>query len=412
MIFLIKKGVKWWNKGSKSWHCLLFFRDLFCHFFHLTVFYHHSALFYQKISPCFHKDFPFSPAALHAWHCGHELHCWLWTRSLVYSSIRIVHVESHHCLLLLPTCVRVHRNPCSLCRECQCRFVCNTRTQLLVMVGWSCNVCVNVCGGRGEGAEEERRWCGVVWCGVLFVCGVWCVWYVWCDVSASDCVCACVRVCQHFDDTVFLPLAHFSSFATCMRCGLDVCPLIGATATSTNEALPCNGRDCLLPRNLHIKNDRFSIADLVFSLWSRKKAMTHFTKTPCLVSSLVDETFYEKKKMDQWEKCPPIAHKLFWHVCMWLVLVDLMFYGLWTNWHEQWQNGREHVTNAWLVWFLTFITRVITGNFVMWEIQQKTADWDYSKPQTLLGTLKTQIDFGLNSVYLWKSNIRSHKLDV
>ena len=47
-------------------------------------------------------------------------------------------------------------------------------------------------------------------------------------------------------------------------------PLFGATATSTNEALPCNGRDCLPPRNLHVKkNDRCSITDLGFSLWSR-----------------------------------------------------------------------------------------------------------------------------------------------
>ena len=35
--------------------------------------------------------------------------------------------------------------------------------------------------------------------------------------------------------TLFLPHAHFSSFATCMRCGGDVCPLIGATATTTND---------------------------------------------------------------------------------------------------------------------------------------------------------------------------------
>ena len=42
--------------------------------------------------------------------------------------------------------------------------------------------------------------------------------------------------CQHVDDTVFTTCSFFSSFVTCMRCGLDVSPLIGATATSTNEA--------------------------------------------------------------------------------------------------------------------------------------------------------------------------------
>ena len=80
-------------------------------------------------------------------------------------------------------------------------------------------------------------------------------------VCARGFVCVCVNILM----TLFLlPLAHFSSFATCMRCGLDVCPLIGATATSTNEAMLCNGRDCLLPREVHIKIDRFSVADLVF----------------------------------------------------------------------------------------------------------------------------------------------------
>ena len=64
--------------------------------------------------------------------------------------------------------------------------------------------------------------------------------------------------------THFLPLAHFSSFATCMRCGGDVSALIGTTATSTNESMFCNGRHCFRPRNLHIKRQIFFITDLVF----------------------------------------------------------------------------------------------------------------------------------------------------
>ena len=44
------------------------------------------------------------------------------------------------------------------------------------------------------------------------------------------CTHASDTACQHVDDT--FPHAQFSSFVTCMRCGLDVCPLIGATAIS------------------------------------------------------------------------------------------------------------------------------------------------------------------------------------
>ena len=92
-------------------------------------------------------------------------------------------------------------------------------------------------------------------------------------MSVSDCVmCACVHVfmcscvCQHVGDTVFLHRLIFHFFVTCMRCGLDVCPLIGARATFTNEAFFfCNGRDCHPTRVVHKKNGRFSITDYVFS---------------------------------------------------------------------------------------------------------------------------------------------------
>ena len=48
-----------------------------------------------------------------------------------------------------------------------------------------------------------------------------------------------------------------------------MCPLIGATANSTNEALPSNGQGCFPPRNLHMDFDRISINDR-FSFWARQ----------------------------------------------------------------------------------------------------------------------------------------------
>ena len=49
---------------------------------------------------------------------------------------------------------------------------------------------------------------------------------------------------------------------------------------------------------------------------------------------------------------------------------------LWSvnNWYVQSKNGQEPVTNAWLVWYLTYTTRVIMDNLAMWEIQHKTVD--------------------------------------
>ena len=65
--------------------------------------------------------------------------------------------------------------------------------------------------------------------------------------------------------------AHFSSFVTCMRCGGDVSPLIGATATSTNEAFCCNGRDCHPTRAVHNKTADFRSPTMFFHAVATKK---------------------------------------------------------------------------------------------------------------------------------------------
>ena len=80
-------------------------------------------------------------------------------------------------------------------------------------------------------------------------------------------MCVCVDMLMTL--FVFLPHAHLSSSATCMRCGLDVSPLIGATATSTNEAFFCN-------ESYTEKNGRFSITDNVFPCGRDWNAMTPF----------------------------------------------------------------------------------------------------------------------------------------
>ena len=42
-------------------------------------------------------------------------------------------------------------------------------------------------------------------------------------------------------------------------------------------------------------------------------------------------TISKKKKWDLLEKCLKFAHRLFWNVYSWLILVDLKFHGLWTK---------------------------------------------------------------------------------
>ena len=56
-------------------------------------------------------------------------------------------------------------------------------------------------------------------------------------------------------------------------------------------------------------------------------------------------------------------------VYSWLKLVDLIFYGLWTNLLVRSRNGQKPVTNVWHARSLTFFIHVKTGNIVMWETQ-------------------------------------------
>ena len=51
-------------------------------------------------------------------------------------------------------------------------------------------------------------------------------------------------------------------------------------------------------------------------------------------------------------------------------------------------------------------------NIVMWVIQFNIADWVYIKSESLLETLRTPNQSREKPMYLWKSNICSHKLDV
>ena len=105
-------------------------------------------------------------------------------------------------------------------------------------------------------------------------------------------------------------------------------------------------------------------------LANKTSQQLHKVATQCL-----DHT-NSKKKWDELENYLLFAHRLFWNACIWPVLVDLTFYGSWTNLLVQSQNGLKRVRNAWLVWSLTFITHVHYNNSVMWEIQYNNADWD------------------------------------
>ena len=95
-------------------------------------------------------------------------------------------------------------------------------------------------------------------------------------------------------------------------------------------------------------------------------------------------TTSKKKKWNPWENCHKYAPKLVWNV------ENLARIRKWTNLHDRSQNGPKLVTNDYLVWPLTFITHVNTGNIVMWVTLHNNADWDCFRTLILPEIQKTQ----------------------
>ena len=96
-------------------------------------------------------------------------------------------------------------------------------------------------------------------------------------------------------------------------------------------------------------------------LAKKKKQRNNFSKSRHTAKMTIN---LKKKQSDLLENCEKFAHKLSSNVCIWLVLGDLTYYGLWTNLLVWSQNGQKLVTNVWRVWPRT-VTHVSTDNIVM-----------------------------------------------
>ena len=90
------------------------------------------------------------------------------------------------------------------------------------------------------------------------------------------------------------------------------------------------------------------------------------------------------------ENCHKYALKLFWNAYTLHILDDPIFYGQWTNLHDQSLNGSRHVTNNYLVWSPAFIIHVNTNSIAMWETLPNNADWDCFKTPILQEILRIQ----------------------
>ena len=106
---------------------------------------------------------------------------------------------------------------------------------------------------------------------------------------------------------------------------------------------------------------------------AKKKRLSSCTKS--LLHAWTTKTS-KRKNLTRLENYQQFALRSSWNAYIWPVLVDLAFYGPWTNLRDRSQNGPKPVTNDYLVWSLTFITHVNTNSIVMWgNTAKKNAGW-------------------------------------
>ena len=78
---------------------------------------------------------------------------------------------------------------------------------------------------------------------------------------------------------------------------------------------------------------------------------------------------------------------------------------------DQSQNGLKHVTNAWQRWFLTFISRTISNNIVMWWTRHSIVEWVCFRTQTLLEILNTRNQIQIVSCVVLETKLTSQSVD-
>ena len=132
----------------------------------------------------------------------------------------------------------------------------------------------------------------------------------------------------------------------------------------------------IMPRN--VWNDIVS-----WQTWRFKNSTKYLLHASMTITS-------KRKNWNLWVNCQKYALKLFWNTCTWHVLEDLIFYGLWTNLHDQSQNGPKLVKNDWTGWYLKSITHVNINSVVTWVMLQNNAGWDVFKTPNLLQIFRTQ----------------------
>ena len=174
--------------------------------------------------------------------------------------------------------------------------------------------------------------------------------------------------------------------------------------------LGCTQRQCERSKNI-VDNYRTMFESRISAVWTEKlpyseifvflrvlrygKSCQEMCGTKLWVSKQDDSTTLQDIYSMHWwqeEEMKSVGElsKMYWNACTWHVLDDLIFSCRWTNLPDRLRNGPKPATNAWIAWFLTFITHVNIFNIVMWWILHNNAGWDCFKTPILREILRTQ----------------------
>ena len=159
--------------------------------------------------------------------------------------------------------------------------------------------------------------------------------------------------------------------------------------SSNRESLPEQLKRYLVERN---RRQKLSLVIVTWKVLLKSalkgiviwliKRHSSYTRSLYHVSTTISS---QRKNWKRWENCQKHAFKLSWYNYIRHENYSLVRK---QDWHEQSQNGQEPVTNAWLAWYRTFHTRVITDSIAMWVITAQHCGFGLLQESDFAGDLE------------------------
>ena len=150
------------------------------------------------------------------------------------------------------------------------------------------------------------------------------------------------------------------------------------------EKLPCLENLCISSWSYDVEGHAKKCVERYCELANRRTQQLYKVSTPC-----IDDHHFKEEELKSVGDLPKVCSQIVLKcLCLARIGRPHIFYGQCTNLHERSQNGPEHVTNDWIVWYLTSITHVNTNSIVLRVMLQNNAGWDCFQDSEFAGDLE------------------------